>query len=266
VRLGPASLRRLVPPGAAVLSFLVALALPLGRSPLRPAADVVSTARPVNLVVFGDSVPSGGACDCVPFGELYGAMVHSHTGGRVQTTNLARGGFTSPDVQQQIETPSAKAAIRTATTVVVMVGANDMGPAFRTVLAGASAADTFGPAAQEVRADVNAAVRRIRYLRHGTVQVAVLGYWNVFRDGRVGLATYGPAGLEIAVSATGFTNRALQQAAADTGSRYVAVSTAFKGPDGTGDPTPLLAPDGDHPNATGHRLIARRLYQALPDG
>jgi lysophospholipase L1-like esterase len=266
VRLGPASLRLRADPFLAVLSFLVALALPLGLFPLRPAAVVVAADRPVNIVVLGDSVPAGGACDCVPFGEQYGALVRHHTGGRVQTTNFARGGFTGPDVQQQLATTAGQAAIRAATTVVVMVGANDMAEAFGKVRSGASAAGTFGPAAQEARADVVSAVRRIRTLHRGPVQVAILGYWNDFRDGRVGLATYGAAGMTTVRAATGYTNRALQQAAADTASRYVSTSTVFHGPDGTKDPTPLLAPDGDHPNATGHTLVARRLYLALPNG
>jgi lysophospholipase L1-like esterase len=265
VRPGSLAVRRLARPAITALATLTAFLVPLGLAPMRPA-DALAAPRPARIVVFGDSVPSGGACGCVPFGPLYGAMVAQHTGARVTTTNLAVGGYTTPDVQQQIETPAAKAAIRAATTVVVMVGANDMGPAFATVRHGAGAEAVFGPAAREVRADVAAAVKRIRALHGGTLQVAVLGYWNVFRDGEVGLATYGADGLRTANLATGYANRGLQQAAANTGSRYVDVAVAFKGTDGTRDPTPLLAPDGDHPNAEGHERIALRLYAALPSG
>jgi lysophospholipase L1-like esterase len=42
--------------------------------------------------------------------------------------------------------------------------------------------------------------------------------------------------------------------------------TVFKGANGRTDPTSLLAPDGDHPNALGHRLIAQALLGALPKG
>jgi lysophospholipase L1-like esterase len=217
-------------------------------------------------VVFGDSVPSGGACECVPFGTLYGAKVAAHTGVRVTTTNLARGGFTSPDVQQELESAAARAALRTATTVLIMVGANDMGHAYWAARSGAPAASTLGPAAREVRDDVVAAVRRIHQLAPRDVRVAVLGYWNVFRDGKVGLATYGADGLALADTATAYTNRALLAAAEETHSRYVPVAQVFKGPDGRRDPTPLLASDGDHPDARGHALLAQAVYGALPAG
>ena len=42
--------------------------------------------------------------------------------------------------------------------------------------------------------------------------------------------------------------------------------SAFKGDDRDQDPTALLAPDGDHPNAAGHQAIADALYAALPSG
>ena len=35
------------------------------------------------------------------------------------------------------------------------------------------------------------------------------------------------------------------------------------GEDGTVDPTQLLAADGDHPNAAGHRLIADEVMEVL---
>jgi lysophospholipase L1-like esterase len=246
-------------------AFLAALTVPLGVDPVRPA-DALAAPRPANIVVLGDSVPSGGACGCVPFGPRYGAMVARHTGAPAETTNLARGGYTVPDVRQQLETAPARAAIRAATTVVIMVGANDLGPAYGLVRRGAPVDATFARAAREVRADVTAAVERIRSLHRGPVQVAVLGYWNVFRDGRVGLESYGAAGLALANTATRYANRGLAQAAENTASRYVDSSPAFKGPDGTEDPTPLLAPDGDHPNAAGHARIALRLLRALPNG
>ena len=37
---------------------------------------------------------------------------------------------------------------------------------------------------------------------------------------------------------------------------------AFKGEHAERDPTNLLAADGDHPNAAGHRLIAQALLSA----
>jgi acyl-CoA thioesterase-1 len=100
---------------------------------------------------------------------------------------------------------------------------------------------------------------------HGTpVPVLVLGYWNVVKDGAVGLASYGASGLRSAEDATQYCNLALRLAAQQSGARYVSTTPAFKGADHTQDPTYLLAPDGDHPNAAGHQAIANALYTAEP--
>jgi lysophospholipase L1-like esterase len=43
----------------------------------------------------------------------------------------------------------------------------------------------------------------------------------------------------------------------------VSLYAPFKG-DGTKNPTTLLAADGDHPNSTGHHLIASTLLAGTP--
>jgi lysophospholipase L1-like esterase len=58
-------------------------------------------------------------------------------------------------------------------------------------------------------------------------------------------------------------NRRIEAAASAHGATYVDLLTAFRGSDGSEDCTPLLAPDGDHPSAQGHALIARTLAAAL---
>jgi lysophospholipase L1-like esterase len=247
------------------MSVLAATTLTLGIASISlPHAS--AGVRPLSVVSFGDSVPSGGNCGCSPFPFTYSGLVASHTGARVSTTNFATGGFTSTDVRRQIETPAAKAAIRKASTVVIMAGANDFPGAYGRVRHGMPADVAYRPVAATVRANVEAMVRRIRTLHPGPVNVAILGYWNVFRDGKVGYSTLGAAGMASANKATAHANQALLQAAASTGSRYVFVYGTFKGKDGKTDPTPLLAFDGDHPNARGHRAIAGRLYAALPNG
>jgi lysophospholipase L1-like esterase len=69
-----------------------------------------------------------------------------------------------------------------------------------------------------------------------------------------------------AIASTTYVNDALAVAAKTTGATYVSTYTAFKGPSGTDDPTTLLAPDGDHPDAAGHQLIAKTIYAVLPSG
>jgi len=98
------------------------------------------------------------------------------------------------------------------------------------------------------------------------VTILVLGYWNVVKDGAVGLAEYGADGLASAETATRYCNKALRQAAASTGAQFVTTSAAFKGEHRDQDPTGLLASDGDHPNAQGHQAIADAIYAAVPTG
>ena len=58
-------------------------------------------------------------------------------------------------------------------------------------------------------------------------------------------------------------NARIEAAARSHGAVPVDLYAPFKGA-GDVDPTPLLADDGDHPDAAGHALIARVLLAALP--
>jgi acyl-CoA thioesterase-1 len=198
------------------------------------------------VVTFGDSVPAGTACGCTPFPDLYASRIGA------TSDNLSEPGFTSQDVRQQLETAKAEAAVRAANVVLVMAGANDLAPAFDT-----GDGSYAGPAAQ-VEQNVSAVVAAVHTLRPAAA-VLVFGYWNVVEDGDVGRADYGDDGVAEAATATRYCNDALRAAAA--GARYVDTTAAFKG-----DPTGLLAADGDHPNAAGHRAIASVAYAVLPKG
>jgi len=48
----------------------------------------------------------------------------------------------------------------------------------------------------------------------------------------------------------------IRSTAAESGSAYVDLREAFKGPSYAYDETHYLSNDGDHPNAAGHRQIA----------
>jgi len=70
-----------------------------------------------------------------------------------------------------------------------------------------------------------------------------------------------------APSVTDDVNTAIKTVAAETGSAYVDLRAAFKGPDYRYDETHYLASDGDHPNAAGHQQIAvalERVAQTEP--
>jgi lysophospholipase L1-like esterase len=56
-------------------------------------------------------------------------------------------------------------------------------------------------------------------------------------------------------------NRAICAAATAADDRCVDIYAPFEGA-GDRNPTTLLADDGDHPNAAGHRLIAQTLLAA----
>jgi len=92
----------------------------------------------------------------------------------------------------------------------------------------------------------------------------VTGYWNVFLDGAVGRAR-GAAYVTGSDALTRAVNAGIAAAAERTGATYVDVYRPFKG-DGDVDCTPLLAADGDHPDARGHRVIAEALLAALTGG
>ncbi|WP_255657335.1 SGNH/GDSL hydrolase family protein [Actinoplanes sp. L3-i22] len=204
------------------------------------------------VVTLGDSVPAGTACGCTPFPDRYARMRSPEA----RSLNFAQPGFTADDVREGILDSEVVDGLREASVVLVMVGANDMAAVF--------GQDRDYPAAAErVRATVTTIVGGIRQAHGSPVRILVLGYWNVVKDGAVGRAEYGPDGVRSAAAATRAGNAALQAAAAATGASYLATDVLFKGADRAGDPTGLLAADGDHPNAAGHEAIAEAVLASI---
>ena len=62
--------------------------------------------------------------------------------------------------------------------------------------------------------------------------------------------------MRAAAEATRCANEALRAAAARSGATFVPTEAAFHGDGGERDPSGLLAPAGDHPNAAGDAAIA----------
>ncbi|HEY3603448.1 MAG TPA: GDSL-type esterase/lipase family protein [Sporichthyaceae bacterium] len=245
------------PPSAPSLSTGAAavhghVAPPAGRGPV--------------VVALGDSVPAGSVCGCRNFVATYGDLLSRGAAHKAAVTNFAEGGAETEDVLEQVRKPAVRDALTNATTVLLMIGANDFYRPFKHVRRGASAATEYRAAARQVRTNVEQTIRQIRLLHDGPVNIVVLGYWNVVEDGKVARQDYGTAGVKAAESATGWANRALRGAARTGHALYVSTYAAFKGADGSKDPTALLASDGDHPNAAGHRLLARTVYGPLPKG
>jgi acyl-CoA thioesterase-1 len=230
--------------------LLVAALAGCGTLPSAAARAPARTPSPSSgplVVTLGDSVPAGTACACDPFPLTYADKVHAHA------DNLAVPGYTSADVLAQI--PGVRSRLADANEVVLMVGANDLAAAF-------DADTSFADAATTMQENVTASIRAIDTV-HATT-ILVLGYWNVVQDGQVAEAAYGPTGVKRSVTATEYANDGLREAAAQTHATYISTDAAFHGADGSKDPTPLLAPDGDHPNAAGHAAIAALLPPLPP--
>jgi acyl-CoA thioesterase-1 len=234
------------PTGVRLSAHLALLLLAGCATPARPAT-LAPAPTPV-VVTLGDSVPAGSACGCDPFPHLYARAQHA------ADVNLAEPGYTAADVLADL--PADTAVLASAAEVLLMVGANDLADAF-------DDDEPYASAAATVRKDVAATITAIERIQ--PVPVIVIGYWNVVLDGRIAAQQYSPAEVRDAAEATQAANDALQEAARQTGARYVPTGTAFHGVDGERDPTGMLAPDGDHPNAAGHAAIAA-LLPPLPSG
>jgi lysophospholipase L1-like esterase len=83
----------------------------------------------------------------------------------------------------------------------------------------------------------------------------LLDYWSVWLGGQYAAAK-GEAYVTAAENVTDQVNAVIKSTAARSGSAYVDLRAAFKGPNYAYDETHYLSSDGDHPNAAGHRQIA----------
>ncbi|MDQ1502865.1 MAG: hypothetical protein QOD57_592 [Actinomycetota bacterium] len=230
-----------------------------------PTVAATSPVRAPVVVGLGNSVPSGTACSCQNFVSAYAALVAAATNTKPTVNNDAVPGSTSADVVNQLATATVQGQLRSATTVLIMTGANDFNDAFDQVSLGAPAPASYGPVATAVQDNVTAIAEKIHAI-NAAAHVVVLDYWAAMEDGAVAAKDYDAPTMAAAVASTTYVNNALAVAAKTTGTMYVSTYTAFKGPNGTADPTALLAADGDHPDAAGHQVIAKAIYAVLPNG
>lgn len=221
------------------------------------------------IVALGDSVTSGVACRCTAFPRLYGRLVAERTGVSVAVDNQGVSGMNSSGLLSQLkhEHSGISEAVQTANLVLVTIGANDfLGHEDAVTRASCTPVVPDSCVAKELSrlpTNLHQILTRIRALRPG-VPVLMTGYWNVFQDGQVARKLYTPDGIEASFALTHATNAAVADVARTDGATYVDIFTPFEKP-GL-DVTTLLAPDGDHPNAAGHALIAQTLATAdLPD-
>jgi lysophospholipase L1-like esterase len=259
-RRAPRSLR------AAVLVALVAAACTSGTessSSTSTSSAQAALANVTAVTALGDSVPSGYACNCTPYPKLTASDVASANGKNVDAYNDAGDGYTTKDVIGQLRRDrSVIDDVHKAGAILVEIGANDI--AYSDTCT--TNVSCYQPDLSQAETNISSIVSRIHQIdgrRH--VAVFLLDYWSVWLGGQYATAQ-GPAYVDAAASLTTSLGEAIRSIAGSTGSTYVNLQTAFKGPNEDWDETHLLASDGDHPNAEGHERIAAAIAYTVLKG
>jgi acyl-CoA thioesterase I len=213
-----------------------------------------SSLSPRTIVALGDSVPRGTNCHCTPYPPLTAEGLSATSGNAVTATNDSVAGYTTSDVLHQVDSDNGVIDhLRTADAVEIEVGANDVGYS----RACGTTVDCYAPHVPTIEKNLDAIVRRVHELTSGhKALVVLLDYWSVWLGGQYA-ADKGEAYVAAAEEMTDRVNAVIKSTAAKTGSAYVDLRAAFKGPNYAYDETRYLSNDGDHPNAAGHEQIAK---------
>jgi lysophospholipase L1-like esterase len=205
-------------------------------------------------VALGDSVPRGTNCDCRPYPPLTADGLTESTGQTVAATNDSVAGYTTSNVLDQVTSESSVVDhLRSADAVEIEVGANDV--AYSSSCG--TAVDCYAPKIPTIEKNLAEIVKRVRDLTSGhKALIVLLDYWSVWLGGQYA-AAHGDAYVAAAQEMTDRVNTVIKSTASKSGSAYVDLRAAFKGPDYTYDETHYLSNDGDHPNAAGHQQIAK---------
>jgi lysophospholipase L1-like esterase len=206
-----------------------------------------------SVVALGDSVPYGSNCGCIPYPQLSASSLTMPATREVTATNDAVAGFTTEDVLTQLRSdPDVASHVRKAYVVEVEVGANDV------AYSGSCGTRVacYQPEIPAMEHNLAEIIARVRELTAGhPVLLVLLDYWSVWLGGQYAEAQ-GSAYVEAADAVTGQVNTVIKATAGESGSAYIDLRAAFKGPDYEFDETHYLSNDGDHPNESGHEQIA----------
>jgi lysophospholipase L1-like esterase len=219
---------------------------------------------PYRVVGLGDSVPAASACDCTSYVSLAGRAEAARLGTTADVSNLAEGGLTTAGLLDQLNQASVRRKIAAADLVIITIGANDFDTdSVADDSCSAPDLSCFQSTLQQQATQLDEVLKKVNTLLDGrTATVEITGYWNVFLDGDVAAAR-GDSYVANSVALTKAENAQIAAAAKDRAATYVDIFTPFKGTSGTKNDTSLLAADGDHPSAAGHRKIAKALESAL---
>jgi lysophospholipase L1-like esterase len=198
-------------------------------------------------------VPYGTNCTCTPYPPLTASGLTAKTAKTVTAVNDAVAGYTTSDVLNQLRSDTAVIDhLHTADAVEIEIGANDVAHS----AACGTNSGCYASKIPAVQTNLDAIVRRVHeFTSNHKVLVVLLDYWSVWLGGQYATAQ-GDAYVDAAAQVTDDLNAAIKSTAARTGSAYVDLRAAFKGPDYAYDETHYLSNDGDHPNAAGHQQIA----------
>jgi len=242
--------------GRAVAVVLAAGCLAAGCAWTRAGSTgltAASTAKAFSIVALGDSVPRGTNCGCTPYPPLTATGLSKTTGDKVTATNDSVAGYTTKNVLNQLDNnQDVIDHVKKADVVEIEIGANDVA---HNSTCGTSV-DCYAPKVPTMRENLVSIVRRTQSLASGHRHLVVLlDYWSVWLGGKYA-ANKGQAYVAAAEEMTDRVDSAIHSTALKTGSAYVDLRAAFKGPSYSYDETHYLSNDGDHPNAAGHRKIA----------
>ena len=219
------------------------------------ASPATTSAAPTQwwVVALGDSVPRGTNCHCTPYPQLTAQDLSASTKSTVLADNDAVGGATTSTVLKQLTSDgSVIGDVRKARVVEIEIGANDVGYSSKC----GTNVDCYAPTIPTIQKNLTTIVGRVHELTAHKALVVLLDYWSVWLGGKYAQAK-GEAYVAAAEEVTDRVNRVIKSTAGKSGSSYVDLRAAFKGPDYSYDETHYLASDGDHPNAAGHEQIAQ---------
>ena len=234
-------------PGLGRLAFLILLGC------VACACGTSSAASSRSIVALGDSVPHGQNCSCTPYPELSAGGLSKSTGKSVKATNDSVSGYTSTNVLAQLkDNTNVIDHVRAADAIEIEIGANDVGYNKSC----GTTVSCYTPHMPALKENLAAIVKRVKELTAGhKALVVLLDYWSVWLGGSYAKA-HGDSYVAAAEEMTDQVDTAIKNAAKQSGSAYVDLRAAFKGPNYSYDETHYLSSDGDHPNAAGHQKIA----------
>jgi lysophospholipase L1-like esterase len=237
---------------------------PAQRTATTPAAQPSTPPAPLHVVGIGDSVMAGTNCNCETIMTGFAHAMADRSGRDVTAANLGVPGFTTNDVLDQLRTDAnARQEVASADILIVIIGANDLSDAFDSWNQSDCDPSCYQPQVDAMGTRLASVLGLARTLRAGRpMTVLVDNYWNVFTDGAVARADGGQQQIDWSTEVTRAANLAIAKSASSSGDLTVDLVKPFKNA-GDQDPTPLLADDGDHPNAAGVRAIIAANVAAL---